>query len=74
MTSKEYGEKIYDAALVTVGAGVLSYAGRKTMKEPLGFPTTLIGAVKLVVAVGVSASLVKVLNDKKWLPKNPFSA
>ncbi len=72
MTSKEYREKIYVAALLTVGAGVISLAGRKTMKEPMGFPTTISGSAKLLGAYALSAALIKVLVDKKWLSNNPF--
>ncbi len=74
MTSKEYGDKIYTAALLTVGAGAISLAGRKTIKEPMGFPTTMYGSAKLLVAFALSASLVKMLGDKNWLPKSPFAA
>ena len=71
-TAKEYGEQLYDAAVLTVGAVVVSYASRKLTKDTLGVPMTLGGSAKLALAFGLSAIGVKVLKDKKYLPDNPF--
>ena len=71
--SKEYGEQLYDAAVLTVGAGV-SYASRKLTKDTLGVPMTLSGSAKLALAFGLSAIGVKMLKDKKILPDNPFKS
>ena len=70
--SKEYGEQLYDAAVLTVGAVGVSYASRKLTKDTLGVPMTLGGSAKLVLVFGLSAIGVKVLKDKKVLPDNPF--
>ena len=39
--SKEYGEQLYEAAVLTVGAVGASYASRKLTKDTLGVPMTL---------------------------------
>ena len=69
--SKEYGEQLYDAAVLTVG---VSYASRKLTKDTLGVPMTLSGSAKLALAFGLSAIGVKILKDKSVLPANPFKA
>ena len=71
-TAKEYGEQLYDAAVLTVGAVAVSYASRKLTKDTLSVPMTLGGSAKLALAFGLSAIGVKVLKDKKYLPDNPF--
>ncbi len=71
-TAKEYGEQLYDAAVLTVRAVAVSYASRKLTKDTLGVPMTLGGSAKLALAFGLSAIGVKVLKDKKYLPDNPF--
>ncbi len=64
---KEYGEQLYDTAVLTVGAvGVLF------VKDTLGVPMTLNGAAKLAFAFGISAIGVKTLKDKSLLPDNLF--
>ena len=72
--SKEYGEQLYDAAVLTVGAVGVSYASRKLTKDTLGVPMTFSGSAKLALAFGLSAIGVKMLKDKKILPDNPFKA
>ena len=71
-TAKEYGEQLYDAAVLTAGAVAVSYTSRKLTKDTLGVPMTLNGSVKLALAFGLSAIGVKILKDKKILPDNPF--
>ena len=70
--AKEYGEQLYDAAILTAGAVAVSYASRKITKDTLGVPMTLNGAVKMTLAFGLSAIGVKMLKDRKLLPDNPF--
>ncbi len=72
--AKEYGEQLYDAAVLTVGAVRVSYASKKLTKDTLGVPMTLNSAVKLALAFGLSAIGVKTLKDKSLLPANPFKA
>ncbi len=71
-TTKEYGEQLYNAAVLTAGAVAVSYASRKLTKDTLGVPMTLSGSAKLAIAFGLSAIGVKTLKDKKYLPDNPF--
>ena len=70
--SKEYGEQLYDAAILTVGAVGVSFASKKLTKDTLGVPMTFNGAAKLALAFGLSAIAVKTLKDKSILPANPF--
>ena len=70
--ANEYGEQLYEAAVLTVGAVGVSYASGKLTKDTLGVPMTLGGSAKLALAFGLSAIGVKMLNDKKYLPDNPF--
>ncbi len=72
--SKEYGAQLFDAAILTAGAVGISFASRKLTKETRGVPMTLGGAAKLALAFGLSAIGVKILEDKKLLPNNPFKA
>ena len=72
--SKEYGEQLYDAAVLMVGAVGVSYASRKLTKDTLGVPMTLSGSAKLALAFGLSAIGVKMLKDKSVLPANPFKS
>ena len=71
-TAKEYGEQLYDAAVLTAGAVAVSYANRKLTKDTLGVPMTLGGSAKLALAFGLSAIGIKTLKNKKYLPDNPF--
>ncbi len=72
--SKEYGEQLYDAAVLTAGAVGVSYASRKLTKDTLGVPMTLGGSAKLALAFGLSTIGVKILKDKNVLPANPFKS
>ncbi len=70
--TKEYGEQLYEAAVLTAGAVAVSYASRKFTKDTLGVPMTLSGSAKLALAFGLSAIGVKTLKDKNLLWDNPF--
>ena len=70
--AKEYGEQLYEAALLTVGAVGVSFVSRKLTKDTLGVPMTLNGAAKLALAVGISTIGIKTLKDKNILWDNPF--
>ncbi len=72
--SKEYGEQLYDAAVLTAGAVGVSFASRKLTKDTLGVPMTLSGSAKLALAFGLNAIGVNVLKDKSILPANPFKS
>ena len=69
---KEYGEQLYDAAILTVGAVGVSIVSKKLTKDTLGVPMTLNGAAKLALAFGISAIGVKTFKDKSLLPDNLF--
>ncbi len=71
--AKEYGEQLYETAVLTAGAVAVSYVSRKLTKDTLGVPMTLNGSVKLALAFGLSAIGIKTLKDKKILPDNPFN-
>ncbi len=45
--SKEYGEQLYEAAVLTVGAVGVSYASRKLTKDTLGVPMTLSAVLQM---------------------------
>ncbi len=70
--AKEYGEQLYEAAVLTAGAVAVSYVSRKLTKDTLGVPMTLNGSMKLALAFGLSAIGIKTLKDKKILPDNLF--
>jgi hypothetical protein len=73
-TQKDVMKEIYDAAILTAGAIAISLASKKLVKDNLGVQTTVLGASKLVLAFGLSAVGVKMLEDKKLLPANPFKS
>ncbi len=54
-TAKEYGEQLYEAAVLTAGAVAVSYASRKLTKDALDVPMTFKGSVKLALAFGLSS-------------------
>ncbi len=67
---KEYGEQLYDTAILTVGAVGVSFVSKKLTKDTLDVPMTLNGAAKLALELSVIG--VKTLKDKSLLPDNPF--
>ena len=73
-TQKEVMKEIYDAAILTAGAIAISLVSKKLAKDNLGVQTTVLGASKLALAFGLSAVGVKMLEDKKLLPANPFKS
>jgi hypothetical protein len=73
-TQKEVMKEVYDAAILTAGAIAISFASKKLAGDNLGVQTTVLGASKLVLAFGLSAVGIKMLEDKKLLPANPFKS
>jgi hypothetical protein len=73
-TQKEVMKEIYDAAILTAGAIAISFASKQLAKDNLGIQTTVLGPSKLVLAFGLSAVGIKMLEDKKLLPANPFKS
>ncbi len=49
--AKEYGEQLYETAVLTAGAVAVSYVSRKLTKDTLGVPMTLNGSVKTGASV-----------------------
>ena len=74
MSKKEALNEIYDSALITAGAVGVSMASKKLLKESLSTPESIKGTLKLAVAVGASTLLVKWLQDRKYLPVDPFKS
>ncbi len=72
--TKEFGKELYDAAFLTAGAIGVSFMSRKLAKESLGIPMTLNGAAKMMLAFGLSAVGIKMLDDKGYVPANPFKS
>lgn len=69
VSQKDLMNELYTAAIITAGAVGVSYASKKVTKDPLGVPSTLNGAAKLAVAIGIIAVLVKTLQNKNYLPE-----
>ncbi|CAB3996729.1 Hypothetical predicted protein [Paramuricea clavata] len=64
--------EVYDAVLLTAGAVGISMASKKLLKEPLGTPENVKGMAKLAISVSLSSPLVSYLQEKKYLPDDPF--
>jgi hypothetical protein len=73
-TQKEVMKEVYDAAILTADAIAISLASKQLAKDNLGIQATVLGASKLVLAFGLSAVGIKMLEDKKLLPANPFKS
>ena len=73
MDNEEMMNKLYDAALVTGGVVVLSMASEKVLGENITDTSSLKDTAKLAVGVAANSMLVKVAQDKKYLPVDPFS-
>ena len=69
---KEIMNEIYQQGLTLGLAAAVSMVLQKFMKVSLGTPMSLKPILTLAVALGVSASLLKVLEDKLKIPSEPF--
>ena len=72
MNKKEAMNELYDSTLVAIGAVGVGMLTRKIIKDGLSTPSSLIPTLKLAAAVGVSTLGVKYMQDKKWIPSDPF--
>lgn len=72
VNQKDVMIELYTAAVITAVVVGISYASKKVTKDPLRVPSTLNGAAKLTVAIGLSTVCIKALQDKKYLPEEPF--
>ena len=72
LTKEEVLNSLYNAGLITAGAGVVSLASSKMLRENLGVTRTMQNLVKMAVAVGGASLLVKFAQKKDWMPSEPF--
>ena len=69
---KNLMNEVYESALITLGAVTVSIISKKSIGEQLGTPATGNGTLKLAAAVSLGTIGVKYIQDKKWLPTDPF--
>lgn len=77
LTKNEVMNEIYNAGLVTLGAVATSVAIQKLTKDGLsnkGVSNSAQGTLKLAAAVGGGALLIRFLQKKEYVPKEPFKA
>ena len=72
MSKNEVMNEIYNAGLVTLGAVATSVVSKKLIKDDLGVTSSAQRILKLAAAVGGGALLVKFLQKKDYVPKEPF--
>ena len=72
MNEKEIMNELYNATLVTVGVVGLSMLSKKILKEKLTDATDFRDIAKLAAGVAGSTLLVKWLQNKKYIPVDPF--
>ena len=72
MQEKEIINELYDATMVTVGVVGLSMPSKKILKEKLTDVTDFHDIAKLAAVVAGSTLSVKYLQNKKYIPVNPF--
>ena len=64
--------EVYDSVLVTTGVVGLSMVSKKLLKEKLTDATDFHGITNLTGGVAGSTLLVKWLQNKKYIPTDPF--
>ena len=69
---KEILNEIYQQSLTLGLASAVSMVLQKFMKVSLGVPMSLKPILTLAVGLGLSASLLKVIQDKFKIPSEPF--
>ena len=69
---KEILNEIYQQSLTLGLAAALSMVLQKFTKMSLGTPMSLKPILTLAVALGLSASLLKVIEDRFKIPSEPF--
>ena len=72
MNEKEIMNELYDALMVTVGVVGLSMVSKKVFKEKLTDATDFCDIAKLTAGVAGSTWLIKWLQNKKYIPTDPF--
>ena len=74
MQKKEIMNELYDSVLVTTAVVGLSMLSKRLLKGKLTDATDFRDAAKLAVGVAGSTLLVKWLQNKKYIPTNPFKS
>ena len=74
LTKNEVMNELYNAGLVTLGAVATSMVSKKLAKDDLGVASSAQKVLKLAAAVGGGALLVKFLQKKDYVPKEPFKS
>ena len=69
---KNLMNEVYESALITLGAVIVSMISKKALGKKLGGPDNINGTLKLAAAVSLGTTVVKYAQDKKWLPADPF--
>ena len=69
---KEIMNELFDSTLVTMGAVGVGMVTRKAIGDGLSTPASLMTTLKLAAAVGLSTLGIKYMQDKKWIPSDPF--
>ena len=72
MNEKEIMNELYDALMVTVGVVGLSMICKKVFKEKLTDAADFRDIPKLTAGVAGSTLLVKWIQNKKYIPTDPF--
>jgi hypothetical protein len=72
MEKTETADDVYEALVITAGAIGISLLSKKALKQPLGTPESMNGYMKLAISVSVSTLLFRYLQNKKYLPVDPF--
>ena len=72
LSKNEVMNELYHAGLITLGAVATSMVSKKLTKDDLGVTNSTQRLLKLAVAVGGGAILVKFLQKKDYVPNEPF--
>ena len=74
MQEKEIVNELYDSLMVSVGVVGLSMISKKIFQEKLTDATNFRDIAKLTAGVAGSTLLVKWLQNKKYIPTDPFKS
>ena len=76
LSKNEVINELHNAGLVTLGAVATSMVSKKLIKDDLGVTSSAQKVLKLAAAVGggALALLVKFLQKKDYVPKEPFKS
>ena len=74
LSKNEVMNELYNAGFDTLGAVATSMVSKKLAKDDLGVTNSTQRVLKLAAAVGGGALLVKFLQKKDYIPKEPFKS